>query len=316
MRAVLSTLGIRSALSTAYHPQTDGASERANQSVEQYLRAYANRIQNNWAKLIPMAELAYNSHEHSATKKAPFELLLGYLPTWPSEINPDPKIPTAEQRLLNMQLARKEATAALEIAEESMRTQQDKYGTKGPDFQEGNQVWLEGKNLKTQYPSAKLAPKRYGPFKVTKEIGLGSYHLELPKHMKIHPVFHASLLTPYKETEAHGPNFRRPPPDIIEHKEEFEVQEICGVRQFGKQKRWQYLIKWKGYPDSENTWEPLGNLTRSHDLINEWHEANPKKPKPSKLTAAISRFPTAAIAQLERSFAQLAQQKLGGQGKL
>ena len=316
MRAVLSTLGIRSALSTAYHPQTDGASERANQSIEQYLRAYANRIQNNWAKLIPMAELAYNSHEHSATKKAPFELLLGYLPTWPSEINPDPKIPTAEQRLLNMQLARKEATAALEIAEESMRTQQDKYGTKGPDFQEGNQVWLEGKNLKTQYPSAKLAPKRYGPFKVTKEIGLGSYHLELPKHMKIHPVFHASLLTPYKETEAHGPNFRRPPPDIIEHKEEFEVQEICGVRQFGKQKRWQYLIKWKGYPDSENTWEPLGNLTRSHDLINEWHEANPKKPKPSKLTAAISRFPTAAIAQLERSFAQLAQQKLGGQGKL
>jgi hypothetical protein len=133
----------------------------------------------------------------------------------------------------------------------------------GPKLQTDDLVWLEGKNLKTQYPSAKLAPKRYGPFKIDKEIGLGSYQLELPKHMKIHPVFHASLLTPYKETDAHGPNFRRPPPDIIERKEEFEVQEICGVRRFGKRKQWQYLVKWKGYPDSENTWEPMTNLRRS-----------------------------------------------------
>jgi hypothetical protein len=76
---------IRSALGTAYHPQTDGASEQANQSIEQYLRAYTKRTQNNWAKLLPMAELAYNLHEHSATKKTPFKLLLGYQPIWPSD---------------------------------------------------------------------------------------------------------------------------------------------------------------------------------------------------------------------------------------
>jgi hypothetical protein len=128
IKAVLKAMGVRSALSTAYHPQTDGASDRANQSIEQYLRAYTNRTQNNWAKLLPMAELAYNLHKHSATKKTPFELLLGYQPMWPSDISPDPKIPTAEQRLINMQLARSEATAALEIAEEAMKAQHDTYG--------------------------------------------------------------------------------------------------------------------------------------------------------------------------------------------
>jgi hypothetical protein len=128
MKAVLKAMGVRSALSTAYHPQTDGASEQANQSIEQYLQAYTNRTQNNWAKLLPMAELAYNPHEHSATKKTPFELLLGYQPMWPSDINPDPKIPTAEQQLINMQLARSEATAALKIAEEAMKAQHDTYG--------------------------------------------------------------------------------------------------------------------------------------------------------------------------------------------
>jgi hypothetical protein len=215
-----------------------------------------------------------------------------------------------EQQLINMQFARSEATAALKIAEEAMKAQHDIYGAEGPKLQTDNLVWLEGKNLKTQYPSAKLAPKQYGPFKMDKEIGLGSYQLELPKHLKIHPVFHASLLTPYKETNAHGPNFRRPPPDIIERKEEFEVQEICGVHRLGKRKQWQYLVKWKGYPGSENTWEPMTNLRRSHDLITEWHKANPKKPRPNKLTVVLSRFPSAAIAQLEQGFAQLVQHVL------
>jgi hypothetical protein len=105
----------------------------------------------------------------------------------------------AEQRLINMQFARSEATAALKIAEEAMKAQRDIYGAEGPKLQTDNLVWLEGKNLKTQYPSAKLAPKQYGPFKIDKEIGLGSYQLELPKHLKIHLVFHASLLTPTKK---------------------------------------------------------------------------------------------------------------------
>jgi hypothetical protein len=102
-----------------------------------------------------------------------------------------------------MQFARSEATAVLKIAEEAVKAQHDIYGAEGPKLQPDDLVWLEGKNLKTQYPLAKLAPKPYGPFRIDKEIGLGFYKLELPKHMKIHLVFHASLLTPYTETNAH-----------------------------------------------------------------------------------------------------------------
>jgi hypothetical protein len=185
MRSVLKAFGIRSALSTAYHPQTNGASERANQSLEQYLRAYCNRIQNNWSTLLPIAELAYNTHTHAATKKTPFELLYGYNPIWPSELKIDEKIPTAEQRISTLEEARKEALAAMRIADGSMKQQHNTYGKEGPNFQPGDKVWLEGKNLRTQYPSAKLAPKRYGPFDIIGQIGQGAYKLRLPNHMKI-----------------------------------------------------------------------------------------------------------------------------------
>jgi hypothetical protein len=116
--------------------------------------------------------------------------------------------------------------------------------------------------------------------------------------MKIHPVFHASLLTPYKETEEHGTNFTRPPPEIVGNEEEYEVDQICGVRQFGRWKKWQYLIKWKGYPDSENTWQPLPDLKGSHELIQEWHNANPGQPKPPKLSIAIAKLPNHVINTL------------------
>ena len=305
-RALWARMGVKMAMSTAYHPQTDGASERINQVVEQYLRAYCNRSQNNWAKLLPIAEMTYNAHKHSATKKTPFELLYGYVPSWPTDLKIGDKIPTAEERIESIKEARKESLASLKIAEESMKQQYNQYGKEGPQYVPGNKVWLEGKNLKTQYPSAKLAPRRYGPFKIDKPIGTGAYRLLLPKHMKIHPVFHATLLTPYVETTEYGTNFTRPPPDIIEDSEEFEVEEICGVRRHGKKKTWQYLVKWKGYPNSESTWEPLRNLKRSLEYIEEWHQTNPKQPKPDKLSLALAKIDTDKLRRIETAFIHVA----------
>jgi hypothetical protein len=296
MKATLRALGIRAALSTAFHPETDGASERAIQTTEQFLRAYCNNMQNDWAKLLPMASMAHNTHINSATKKIPFELLHGYLPTWPTLIQGDPFIPTVEERMKKLQNARKEAEAALRITAEAMKTQHDKYGTTGPDFQKGDKVWLEGTNLKTQYPSAKLAPKRQGPFEIVEPVGTGSYRLKLPQQWKIHPVIHASLLTPYHETKEHGINFTRPPADIINDIPEFEVESINKIRKY--RNRWQYFIKWRGYPDSENTWEPMTNLQNSHDLIQQWHQENPSEPKPPSLSLAALRLPKDVIMGL------------------
>ena len=95
------------------------------------------------------------------------------------------------------------------------------------------------------------------------------YELALPPQWKIHPVFHASLLTPYVETPAHGPNYTRPPPDLVEGEAEWEVERILAHRYFGRQKKLQYLVKWLGYPESDNTWEPVENL-HADDLIQDY----------------------------------------------
>jgi hypothetical protein len=298
MKAVYESLQITPAYSTAYHPQTDGASERANQWLETYLRAYCNRTQSNWSKYLPHAELAANTRINSSTKHSAFELLHGYEPRWPQHINIETRNPTATERLQKLKEARDEAKAANIIAQEAMRAQQALHGINTPSWKPGDHVWLEGKNLKTQYPTAKLGPKRYGPFKVEKQVGNSAWRITLPTSMKIHPVFHASLLTAYKKTEEHGVNFTRPPPEIINNEEEYEVDQICGVRQYGRWKKWQYLIKWKGYPDSENTWQSLPDLKGSHELIQEWHNANPGQPKPPKLSIAVAKLPNHVINTL------------------
>jgi len=91
-------------------------------------------------------------------------------------------------------------------------------------------VWLEGQNIHISHPTAKLAPKRYRPFPITKVLGLVTCQLHLPEQWGIHPVFHVDLLTPYKETEFHGRNFKQPLPDLIDGEEEYEVEQIIDSR--------------------------------------------------------------------------------------
>jgi hypothetical protein len=103
----------------------------------------------------------------------------------------------------------------------------EKAGKPEAQYTVGAQVWLEGKNLKLLYQSTKLVPKRYGLFKIIKEVSPVAYQLSLPMMWEIHDVFHSSLLLPYHEMTQHGLNFSWPPPDIIEGEEEYELKAIC-----------------------------------------------------------------------------------------
>ena len=89
-------------------------------------------------------------------------------------------------------------------------------GSKFKPFVTNQEVWLDATNLKTTHPITKLCPKHYGPFKVTKVIFHVTYKLDLPLAWKIHNVFHALLLSPYRETLEHGQNFPEPPPNLID----------------------------------------------------------------------------------------------------
>ena len=158
-----------------------------------------------------------------------------------------------------------------------MKTAQERWAkakTEGRRFQKGDLVWLEGRNLKTDQPASKLAAKRYGPFPVAQVLSPVTYQLTLPEQWKIHPVFHVDLLTPYKETVFHGANYTRPPPDLINDEEEYEVERVLDSRVRGRNRRIQYLVKWVGYPDSDNQWLDADQLT-ADDAIREFKERRP-----------------------------------------
>jgi Chromo (CHRromatin Organisation MOdifier) domain len=110
------------------------------------------------------------------------------------------------------------------------------------------------------HPTAKLGPKRYGPFPVTKVMSLVVFKLQLLTSWKIHNVFHTSLLSPYKEMEEHGMNYEEPPPDLIDGEHEYEVEQILDARHHGCWKKLQYCIWWKGYSKAHDTWEPEENV--------------------------------------------------------
>jgi len=147
----------------------------------------------------------------------------------------------------------------------------EKSGTPSVQYNNRDQVWLEGKNLCLPYQATKLAPKRYGPFKIIKEIAPVAYQLALPLTWKIYNTFHPSLLSPYHKTTMYGPNFSQPPPDLINDEEQYKVEQICNHQYFGRNRTLQYLIYWKGYPDSNDTWESTVD-THAPDLIKMYHK--------------------------------------------
>jgi Chromo (CHRromatin Organisation MOdifier) domain len=142
-------------------------------------------------------------------------------------------------------------------------------------FTVGQKVWLEGTNLKTSHLTKKFAPKRYGPFSITDVISPVIYHLTLPPSWKIHNVFHVSLLMPYKETEEYGPNFAEPPPELIEEQEEYEVEQVLASRLYGRWKKLQYLICWKGYSHAHDSWVSVDDV-HAPDLVQTFHRDNPQ----------------------------------------
>jgi hypothetical protein len=162
-----------------------------------------------------------------------------------------------------------------------------------PKYKTGDLVWLEGKNLRTNQPTTKLAPRRHGPFKVIQVMSDVNYRLELPTQWSIHPMFHIDLLTPYQETIMHSPNFTRPAPELIEGEEEYSVEKILDSRRFGRRQRLQYLVKWEGYPDSDNMWVNKDDVF-ADDKIWEFKNSNPESETHIRSTPfAKSPYPSA-----------------------
>ncbi|KAF8696573.1 hypothetical protein AX14_001510 [Amanita brunnescens Koide BX004] len=156
-----------------------------------------------------------------------------------------------------------------------MKKQHDKKKVPSRKYKLGDRVYLDVANIKTTRASKKLNAKFHGPFKVLEAVGKSAYKLELPPTWTIHPTFHKSKLK-----LAHEPIFPRqkevqprPPPDIIDREEEHEVETIQKVRK--KQGKREFLIKWKGLPQEEASWEPEEHMDNAKEAIKDFYKRNP-----------------------------------------
>lgn len=280
-KELLTSLGVRVKLSSAFHPETDGQSERVNQILEQYLRCSVNYLQDNWVDLAPLAEFAYNNSVHRSTGMSPFFLNYGHHPRFGPSASMFAPNPTANELVTTLQRAHDLAREQIKKAQAQYKYHADKKREPTPDIKPGDYVWLVSQNVQTTRPCRKLDYKKLGPFEVTEKINPVAFRLKLPPAWRIHDVFHVSLLVPFKRNRFSGRHLSLPPPDIINDAPEYEVEEILDSKIY--RKKLYYLVHWKGYDISERTWEPTENLENAKELVSKFHHQNPSKPKKRQL---------------------------------
>ncbi len=219
--------------------------------------------------LLPIAEFAYNNTFQKSIHQTPFFANYGYHPRFDSLNLSLAKNLTAQDLVTRLLEIHKDMKARLVEAQEWQKRNADKSRKQNPNISIGDKVWLLRCNLKTRRPSDKLDYCRLRPFRVSKQVNEVTYRLDLPSSMKIHPVFHVSLLEPYRESTIPGRLPTAPPPIEINGEEEFEVSKIIDSRI--NRRRLEYLVHWQGYEVSERTWEPVANLANTPKMIKKFH---------------------------------------------
>ena len=144
------------------------------------------------------AEFQYNNKKHAATEQTPFKLNFGHYP-WKEDLTVQTEFPKLEEFLIGLQKSWEEATKTMEMAKKMMKRQFDKKRQNLQGLKEGENIWLEAKNIHLNRPSKKLDKKRYRPFKILKVIEQEAFQLKLPEGWIIHDVLNENLLTQCKE---------------------------------------------------------------------------------------------------------------------
>jgi len=243
-------LGVKIQLSTSYHPQTDGATERANKTIIESIRQYVNRRQTDWASHLTHVESVFNNSISASTNLAPNELLYGTtVRLFPNIKTPvESSIPSVSEYLDQILERIDNAVAVAKDNRLTAKTNQIKYANKSrreePVYKVGDLVRLDSRNirkrLKKDGKSAKFYPRYLGPFRIINaEPETSNYKLDLPpEYQCIHPNFHANLLEPFIENDAKQFPLREPPrpPPIIPEDKQYEVEEILDHK----------IIRWTG----------------------------------------------------------------------
>ena len=265
-------LGIEIKLSTAYHPEIDGQTERTNQELEQYLRMYVNHRQSNWAKWLATAEFAFNNKIHTATKMSPFQVNYRREPRMGFDIRKKGKNEKAEEFIKEMKERHEEAKAALVKLQEEMKRQADRSRKEAEEYRVGDKVLISTKDFLMELrkrATKKLTEKFIGPYVVKKVVSENAVELELPAMLRIHLVVNVRRLVKYREQVA-GQKKIPPPPVEVAGEKEYEIEEILDRQE--RRGKTKYLVKWKGYTVEGNTWKGLENLKNAMKKVEEFEK--------------------------------------------
>ena len=283
-KALWQMLQTKLAMSTSFHPETDGQTERANRTLEDMLRSYVSALQDDWDEWLPLMEMAYNNSVQASTGFAPYYLNTGR--DFPTSLRQalgqaagaaTPAAGVLLQRWEEALSAAREHMEAAQLRQQHWANQHRRDLT----FKVGDRVWLSTENLRRSMPGTpKLLQRFEGPYRVKRVISPTAYELELPQSRRIHPVFHIHLLKPYIDGHAvlpeRVPTHSHPPPEMLAgdvddgQAPEWEVDAI--LKRKGQGARARYLVKWKGYPLEEATWEPLEHLKGARQVIDEYEQ--------------------------------------------
>ena len=276
-RELFKILGSQLNISSSYHPQTDGQTERFNGLLEEYLRHFVQANQKNWPSLLDVAQLCFNSQKSSSTNKSPFEVVMGQQPRLPhTSIEPySGKNPRAFHFTKEWKQNTEIARAYLEKASKRMKKWADK-GRRAQQFKVGDLVLVRLVPEQTRFlrkQDRRLVRKYEGPVKILDRVGQASYKIDPPKWMKVHPVFHVSNLKPYHADPNDASRSSSTRADIsMKPPSERRVEEIIADRQTMISRRpiQEYLVKWEGLGPEEISWEREYDLRAFKQKIEEF----------------------------------------------
>lgn len=266
-------------LSTAFHPQTDGQTERSNQTLGQYLRCFAAENPMLWAQVLPEAEFVCNNAVNATTKISPFRALMGYDPTISRRIEDDSRKkgtphPNATERVEMLAQIRKGLERHWAEAVENHKRFYDKKH-QPQSFERGQLVLLSTQNLQLKTPS-KMKPRFIGPFRVLETVGSLAYRLALPsQYSRLHDVFPVSLLEPWYGNA--GIQGKEMPMPELEDDEEWEVEEVRDERMFDGERF--FMVKWQGWPSEFNQWVMEEDMEHAQGAITRFRRDRERQAK-------------------------------------
>ena len=201
-------------------------------------------------------------------------------PITDSNTIPSSNPPEAERVAKHLQSIHSQLQHHLRKSQARYKMTADAHRVEEPQYHINDLVLLSTKNVRTDRPTKKLDYIYIGPYRIKRRINSVAYELDLPTNSRLHPVFHTSLLKPYKADPSNSRRVILPPPLASNDGEQgWILEEILDVRRKGN--GYQYLIKWLDYGHEDDTWETRTTL-KDDELLRAWHKENPEKPSPFK----------------------------------